>query len=71
MSPTFTLPSFKAVKYIPISKCPYIFFKECNKFNELSSVFGLRLIATHLGIFFSTLKETLFIFITLFIKLRS
>ena len=56
---------------MPISKCPYVFFKDCNKFKELSSVFGFRFIATHLGIFFSTLKETLFIFITLFIQLRS
>ena len=34
-----------------------VFFKVLSKLKELSSVLGFKLIATHLGIFFSTLKK--------------
>ena len=52
-----------------LNKFPYqndckFFFKDWSKFKELSSVFGFKFIATHLGISFSTLKEILLIFIT-------
>ena len=42
------------------------FFNDCNKFKELLSVLGFKFIATHRGIFFSTLNFTSFILIILF-----